>query len=407
MALYLYKAYDEKGHLTVGEIEAKDRNSAFEGLDKLNLYPFEIKPASNVQSVSWWRKDLFQPRQIKVKDLAEFANNMSVLLSAELPLVEVLSIIKENTGNKHLSNRYNQILSQVLSGSSLSDALKSIDNFFPPYFMSMVEAGEASGSLNIVFKELSSYLEASLKTREQIKSSLVYPIILIIMAILAAIIIFTILIPSIAPIFEGRGESTPFLVSFALSFEGFISDNFALIGLAICLGISLFLILLKNISFREKLDFFILKFPFIGPLYAEIETARLSRTLAILLKNGVPLLQSLNIIQPISKSEHFKKIINEGIANIKEGDTLNKVLQQNRIFPALAARLISLGEKVGNLEEMLVHTANVFDAKIKQKIKIMMTLLTPIITLMIGLGIGVLIVSVMDAILSVNDLAFQ
>lgn len=407
MATYQYKAYTKAGDVEEGEIEASDEIAVSALLFEKGLLPFETYKTTDQSELPWWKRDILGSGGMSNSALSNFTREMATLLSAGIPLDETLRVVERNTANNRMKAVTARLLKAVLSGTSLSDALRATTPPFPSYFVNVVQAGEASGSHGNVFSELAAHLEQSQQTRSQIQSALFYPAVLLIMAFFTLIILMTTLVPTIAQLFENRPEDMPTVISYSLSFQLFLSKfwlSLIILGAALfSLGVYVF----QQDGFRNWLDAVILSLPIVGRFVKGSETASITRTLATLLKNGLPLTTALATLHPICRNRVFAKSILRAEQMIKEGKSLNNAVTTANIFPEPTSSLIAIGEKTGKLDMMLLHLATIFDLEVKKQIAFMVAALTPVITLTIGLFVGILIISVMSAILSANDLAMQ
>lgn len=404
MSNYRYRAYNKSGTLEEGEVQAQSEQHGIEILYKRGVYPFEIR--QNIPSAKpWWQYEILGSAKISSKNLALFTREMATLLKAQLPLDEVLRIVCAQLPKGKMQSFGNKLLNDVVAGEALSQALSNQNDIIPKYYISLVQAGEASGSLDDVFIQLANFIEKSYEIRAKIRSALVYPSILMAVALIALVLIAMVLIPNLAPIFEDSGANMPFIISAIVSLQSIIVKNWISI-IMIVLGLIILTIwVLQSDTTKQRRDQLLLKLPVIGGLVTKTITARVARTLSVLLSNGVALIDALRIIRDVTGNDTFVRTLNTTINGIKEGQSLHDLLHKSRLFPDLSIRLIKVGEEAGKLDEMLLHTAQLFETQTQRQIDQFIALLTPALTLTLGLGIGALIMSVMTAILSVNDLA--
>lgn len=407
MPRYRYQAYTRNGAIETGEIDAVSGSAAIASISKKGLYPFETSEVEAAKGLRWWEREVFGGTQVSQADLAVFSREMATLLTADLPLDDTLRIVQENAQTKRMRQLTRQLLDKVREGISLSKALEDADGKFPGYFVSVVRAGEASGALGRVFMELASFIERALEIRTRLHSALIYPIVLLVMAVLAIVVIVVKLIPNIAALFADRGADMPWFVAVSLQMESLVSRHWLVLILAASACAVGLLLLARRESVRRSWDGLTLRMPIVGGLHAKSEVARLCRTLSTLLRSGVPLVSALETARPVVQNRHFVEMLDRAIERIREGGSLRDAMGDTRFLPEFSARLIAIGEETGRLEDMFSHIARIFEAQVQTRVDRLLTLFTPAITLIIGLGVGGLIMSVMNAILSVNELALQ
>ena len=408
MARYRYKAYDQRGSLTDGEIEARSREAALEGLHRKGLFPLEVADDKPAARQKWWEREIMGGGPLPLAGLALFTRELATLIKAELPLDESLRIVGlQPLIPQRVRATTRAVHQAVREGASLSDAMAQRSSDFPEYYWRLIQAGEASGSLGDVLDDLSTYLERSNEVRAQVGSALVYPAVLLVAAVVAVGVILTVLIPTVMPLFADAGAEPPATLKALVAAQQLVANNWVialgLTGLAIAGAVSAF----RNPALRLKLDRAMLKLPVVGTLIGNRETARLARTLATLTRNGVPMLQAVAISGAVLSNRAFKRAVEEAGEELKEGGGLSKPLEASGLFTDLSLRLIAVGEQTGQLDTMLMRVAGIYEATVQRQLARFLSLLTPILTLFIGFVVGSLILSVMSAIMSVNDLALQ
>lgn len=406
MPQFRYKAYTSAGTLTEGDIEAASSTAAIEALYRQNLVPFSTSETADGAKDSIWTRDLFGSGGIGRTGLAVLTRELATLTAAKLPLDECLRILASQSRNKKQKAVANKVLARVLDGDPLSTALEAEEDTFPGFYVSMVRAGETAGVLGSTLEDLADYLERQAEIRAKIASALIYPVILLAMAVAALVVIVAFLIPQLAPLFEGTGRDAPTAIAAFQTMRAFIEERWLMMGGASAVGVAALAMALSNEKVRLTLDRLKLHVPVFGDTVAAMEAARFARSLGSLLRGGVSLMPALDIVRAVSRNRVVKSAIASVIEEVREGAALHVPLKSAAIYPDFAVRLVEIGERAGKLDEMLLHAASIFEAQVQRRIDRLMSLLTPVLTLVIGLGVGGLMMSVMNAILSVNDLAF-
>ena len=399
-----YRAISSKGRDVRGKIEAESIAMAIKSLRKEGLTPYETTIDSD-EPEKWWNKDILEKSGLKRSELELFARELSTLINAQLPLDEALFSIYAMTEKSPVQGKAKAIREDVLKGDSFSESLRKQDIFADNY-IGLIRAGEASGSLGPIMTQIADTIAEENKTRNDIRSALFYPILLMTLAVAALIFIITVLLPSLAPIFEDSGTEMPKLARFLLKLGEALTSNWYILLFSAGLLIASSIYVFKSSSFKSQRDILCLRLPIIGTLKRNIETSKFNRTLGMLLKNDVPLTQALSITQKSTTNSVFSQTAEDMNEAIKQGDSFNSTYSNANIFSPLAIRLITIGDRSGTLTDMITKSSDILDAQIKRHIERLVGLLTPILTLGTGALIGAIVLSVLSAILSVNDLAF-
>ena len=408
MPRFRYRAYDQQGKLTEGEVEARSRELALTQLHQRGHLPLEVTEDRPGPQLKWWEREVFGGGGLPVSGLALLTRELATLIKADLPLDESLRIVSLQPLIPARIRRVTVALHEaVRGGESLSAALAARGTEFPEYYWRLVQAGEASGTLGDVLEDLTLFLERSSDVRSQVGSALLYPAVLLLAAVAALTIIMTVLLPTVVPLFKDAGATPPATLQFLVNLQEAVARNWIAVLAALAAGVIGLVVALRNRKLRASLDRFVLKLPLIGGLVSARETSRFARTMATLTRNGVPMLEAVRISGSVMQNQAFVGAVNAAGESLTEGDTLSAPLLQSGLFSELSLRLIAVGEQTGQLDTMLLRVATIFETALQRQLARLMTLLTPILTLLIGGLVGGLILSVMNAILSVNDLAFQ
>lgn len=406
MATFQYRAYGARGDLAEGRIDAVSRDAASDLLWAQGLTPFEMRVVDRFAK-SWWKRDLIARGGPTQADLASFTREFATLNAAEIPLDNALRIVAEQQTTPSMQKVVAEILADVLNGGSLSDAMQKHPRVFPLDYLSVVRAGEIGGTLGQVFEELADLLDRRMEIRARTQSSLIYPVVLVVLTLVSLAIIVGSLIPSIAPIFAESGKPMPVSMSVVVALRARWMEAATLVILLAGGSTAAAALALRQAGTRLAFDRFKLTIPSFGPLILHRETGRFARTLGTLLKAGVPLLQAAASARSVVGNGHVAAGIDRAIESIREGAALHHALRNEAILPSLALRMISVGEESGKLDRMLVRVAVIFEQRTQRNMERFMTMLTPFLTGIIAVLIGGLVMTVMNAIVGINDLAFQ
>jgi general secretion pathway protein F len=404
MANFRYQAYDLHGNFAAGIVEAASDTSATSILWSRGLTPFRLTKADRAE---WWRQEIRIGSGSQTKELTAFTRKFATLRNAEIPLDDALGIVLEQSTTERTKTLLADLRGEVLNGAALSEAMERRGTFFPADYVSMVRAGEIGGTEAQVIADLAELLERRLAIQAGVTSALIYPSLLIVLSIAAVFVLINALIPSLAPIFQGVGKPLPMAMSLLLEMQ----QAWLQILIAMCLGIGctafVWSVVRRRPSTILSLDRRKLALPLIGRFLLEQETARLARTLGMLLKAGVPLATAARATQNVVRNRWLAHGIDRTIEALQRGVALHRALGTETSLPAVALQMISVGEASGKLDHMLLQVAALYERQTQTSIDRFMSVLTPMLTVGIALLIGAMMLPIMDAVLSINDLVAQ
>lgn len=404
MPEFLYKATTLGGETVEGLMDGKDEESIIQGLHRLGYIPIRI--TSTQERRPSLRLSSFLPQRVGVKNLLIFTQELSTLISAGLPLDRSLGILGTLTENERLSEAVKDVLKRIEGGNSLAEALGNHPRIFPKLYVNMVKAGESGGFLEVILSRLAQYLQSTKEIRDYLISVMIYPLILMVVSGVSIVILMTFVIPRFARIFSDMGQAIPLSTQIMLSISYSIK-SYWWIGLGIILMIYLGLrIYNQDEERRLRWDKFKLRWVAIGDLIKKVEVARFSRTLGTLIQSGVSILPALNLVQEISQNRVISRSIAYVHDRLREGKAISKSLEEAGVFPPLAVYLISVGEETGKLDAMLIKVAESYEENVRNTIKRFVSLLEPLIILVMGAVVGFIVISMLLAIFSINEIPF-
>ncbi len=401
MPIYEYKAVSAAGETITGEMQAPSEEIVIARIQEQGGIPIQAREAGKGIRLG----ALFAPRQgLSQRQIGDMTQQLSTLLSAGLPLDRSLGILVELSDNERVKATVQKIRNRVREGGSLSDALEERHGVFSRFYINMVRAGEVGGSLDQTLARMAEYLERAKELKDNVVSALIYPALLVFLAIVSLMLLMVYVIPQFTPMFEDFGGELPFMTRIVVG-VGEMLQNFwwAIAGLMLLISVW-FRSQMASAQSRFVWDGRFLRIKWVGDLLAKIETARFTRTTGTLIVNGVPLLSALTIAKNVMTNTVLSHDVADAAKKVKTGVPLARALAADDHFPSLALQMISVGEETGRLDHMLLKVADTYDREVRVTIDRLMSLLVPVLTLGLALLIGMIVMSVLMAILSINEL---
>ena len=403
MAEYFYKATTLAGQTVEGAMEGKDEATVVHSLHQLGYIPIRISTGRENGNVS--RLVFLSPR-VGIKDLVAFTQEFSTLASAGLPIDRSLEILSDLAENQKLREVVRDVLKRIREGSSLADALSHHPRVFPRLYVNMMKAGEAGGFLETILVRLTRYLQSTKATRDYLVSTLIYPLILTFISGISVIILVTFVIPRFAKIFSDMGQSIPLPTQIVLTFSDLFVRYWWVGAGAIALVVLLWKMYIQKEEGRLRWDRSKLNWMVVGNMIKKIEVARFARTLGTLLQSGVSILSALTLVKEISQNLAVARSIEQIHDRLKEGKGISKTLQDLNVFPPLAVHMIHVGEETGKLDEMLIKVAEAYEENVQTTLNRIVSLLGPLIIVFMGGVVGFIVVSLLLAVFSINEIPF-
>ncbi|WP_242102740.1 MULTISPECIES: type II secretion system F family protein [unclassified Lysobacter] len=402
MPLYRYKALNSRGEMLDGQMEAGSDGEVVLRLQEQGHLPVEARLASEGGGESAWRA-LFKPKPFAGQRLVQFTQQLATLLGAGQPLDRALTILLELPEDEIARRTITDIRDAVRGGAALSTALERQHGTFSKLYINMVRAGEAGGSLHETLARLADYLERSRAMRGRVINALIYPVILLAMVGLSLLFLLGFVVPQFAAMYDSLDAELPLFSKIVVNLGLFVRDWWILLVVLPALALWWFDRKRRDPAFRARLDAWLLRQKFAGPLVAKIETARLARTLGTLLRNGVPLLTALGIGRNVLGNRVLADAVEAAGDEVKNGIGLSTALGRSKVFPRLALQMIQVGEESGALDSMLLKTADTFDTETGLALDRMLAALVPVVTLLLAMIVGVVILAVLTPIYDLTN----
>jgi general secretion pathway protein F len=403
MPVFQYAAYTPAGGIETGKIDAQSGEEALGLLAARGLTPFETREMRRPRR----SLPLASRAGIASEDIALLARELATMLEAQVPVDETLRLLAGQVQSARSRRLVEALLTDILSGASLSSALARHEPDIPPLMISLVRAGEVRGALGPTLSEIARLLESRAEVRGRVRSALIYPLALAAIAAGTLVIILTVLFPSLIQLFEESGSDPPLVLALARDAVQLLETQWALLLPAFSM-----LTMTTGFAFtrpgaRRSIARILGKLPLIGDLRRKLTVAAFTRTLGTLLRNGVQVVEALSIAAGVVRGTHLGERLRDVTVSIQQGSKLSAALAASDALPSAATRLIAIGEESNRVDAMLLHLADMYDREAARALERAMTLLSPLITVAIGIVVGGIILSVMQAVLSVNTLALN
>jgi len=404
--VFEYKAATNSGDVVQGEMEAASQEAVIRRLQAEGHIPIRAEEITRSAPGETPSAFTFQRRRPGRADVNVFTIELATLLQAGLPLDKALEMLVTIADKSPFREVLEKLLTQVRGGASLSAALESHGRLFSRFYRNMVKAGEASGALDVALARLAEFMERSRELRDSVLSALLYPIVLVVVGILSMAVILGLVIPKISQMFAEAGQQLPWFTRIVVAAGGLVENYWWLMALGI---VGIYIFMRRQYAdpvARSRWDGRLLRLPLVGALIARLEAARFTRTLGTLLGNGVPLLDAIAIAKEVVANQVIADGIRRVTEQVRQGEGLARPLTEARVFPPLAGHLMQVGEESGNLEAMLMQLAQIYEREVQSALRRLMAVLEPILILGLAVVIAAIILSVVMAILSINNLAF-
>lgn len=402
MATYEYVVVDKSGKQKKGNMEAQTPERVKEFLKNEGLIPISVKEQS------FLNKDLnIGSKKVKPRDLSVFCRQFNSILSAGVTIINALQMLSEQTENKVLRQAIKEVQIDVEKGESLTAAMAKQNETFPPLLIHMVEAGEASGSLEIAFERMAIQFEKQAKVNGMVKKALMYPIAVLVVAIVVVIVMLIVVFPQFEEMFADLGSDLPAITKIVTSMSQFVQDFWWLL-LAIVvvafLGIRTFAKTADGQILFSKLS---LNMPMVSNLTIKSSSATLARTLSTLLAAGIPLVDAVNIVAKVISNAIVRNALENCEEEIKRGVPLSVPLQESGVFPPMVCHMTKIGEETGNVEDMLGKIADYYEEEVENATAALTSMLEPLMIVVLGVLVGFILLAIYMPILSMYSAVDQ
>jgi len=388
MPTYVWKGKNRYGDMVGGERVAASKEELGRLLQKDQISVVSIAPAKGGFAIPFLKRE-----KVRLKDLAIYSRQLSVLIDAELPLIQSLGILEEQQKNAYFKNVIKTVKDDVEAGSTLNQAKRKHPKAFDDLYCNLIASGEQSGSLDIMLRRLAEFIEKNVRLQAKVKQAMIYPVAIFVFAILVAIFMLWKVIPIFANIFRDLGAELPFITATVVAMSEFI-QKYGIFVIAGLVGLFfLFRYYRSTTPGRWSTDRLILKLPIIGKLMYKVAMTRVTRTLATLISGGVPMLEALKITSTTAGNVVIEKQVIDARKLVSEGKTLNESFKLSGTFPTMMLQMINVGEATGTLDEMLSKLAAFYDEEVDNAVSSLLSVLEPIMMIFVGGIVGGLVIS--------------
>lgn len=395
MATFLYIATNDDNKSVNGTIEATDRAAVISALTKQGLHPISVRQESTGKKSS---KKLFGQGRVKSDDIVIFTRQLSVMVSAGVPLLRALSSLQQHTESEALKKVLIGVIEDVQGGAALADALGKSPGTFSEIYVNMVRAGEAAGILDEILKRLAVQQEKNATIRKKVKSAMTYPMVLIGITVIAFFGLMLFVIPQIGKIVSDLGgpdAKLPGLTLAMLGISGFMTSYWFILLPGIIGGVILLLRYLKTPKGRSQLHHFVLKVPGIKTIAVKLAVARFARTFSALMGAGVAVLEALDVTARALGNVVFEEALKSAAKEVKNGATLSSIIDKNPLFPPIVAQMLAVGEETGQTDVVLVKVADFYEEEVDVAIDGISAIIEPVMIVIMGGMVGLIAASVM------------
>jgi general secretion pathway protein F len=402
MPVYEYKGVTAQGKKVSGVQDGDGMKSVRAKLKKDGIVVLEIQEGGALRA-GRSREITFGRGRVSLSDLANSTRQLATLLSSGLPLMETLTVLVEQEEAQALKSALSAVRDSVREGASLADALKANPKAFSALYVNMVSAGEASGTLEITLSRLADFLDEQVRFRGRFAAALAYPALMSLIGVGVLFFLFSFVLPRVVGMFEDMKQQLPFMTIALLWMVQIASKGWW--AILIALG-GAFYYLRRYFSTpvgKAWFDERVLRFPVFGSLIKMVAVSRFTRTLGTLLHSGVPTLAALDIVQSVVGNSVLAGAINRARENVREGESIAEPLRRSGLFPPVVIQMVSVGEKSGELEKMLLKISDSFDRMVETRMTALMSLLEPVIILVMGVVVGFIVIAIMLPILQMSS----
>jgi type IV pilus assembly protein PilC len=397
--VFKWEGKTRQGTIQKGELAAKSKDEVMTLLRRQNILPISVSSKPKELSFQFGTG-------ITDKDIVILTRQLATMIDAGLPLVQCLEILGNQSENKGLSKTVTQVRSDVESGATFAEALKKHPKVFDNLYVNMVAAGEAGGILDTILQRLAAYMEKLSKIKRQIKSAMIYPSVILFVAISVVALLMVVVVPMLANMFADMGHALPWPTRVVIAISNFMKGiGGVVVALSLVLSIVGLVQWRKTLTGQRVTDAIALKIPVMGMLIQKVAVAKFTRTLGTLISSGVPIMEGLIIVAKTAGNKVVEEAIVATRQSVSEGKTLAEPLTKSKVFPPMVTQMISVGEATGALDNMLGKIADFYDDEVDAAVAALTSMLEPILMIFLGVTVGFVIVAMYMPIFQMGAMA--
>jgi general secretion pathway protein F len=398
-----YRGLNNAGKNIKGQIEAENIKSARTRLKREGIYVIEIKDKKSEAQKS--AKSLGFGRGVNVQDLSMMTRQLATLVKAQIPLVDCLAALVDQVENITLKGTLSEVRQAVNEGSSFHKALSKYPKVYPQIYVSMIEAGEMSGTLDVILIRLAEFTEKQNELKNKVRGAMLYPLLMGVFGFIVMIVLFVFVIPQITAVFDDMKQTLPWYTTLLIGMSNFIASYWIIITVVLVFGTISFLKWKASPSGRPQWDAISMKLPVVGKLTRMIAVSRFAKTLSTLLSGGVPMLNAFDIVKTVVDNKVFEKVISDARDNVSEGESIAAPLKKSGEFPPIVLHMIAIGEKTGELESMLSQVSEAYDFQVDNAVSGLTSVLEPLMIILMGVIIGFIVLAILVPIFQMSNIA--
>jgi general secretion pathway protein F len=419
MPLYAWKGLDASGKTINGTREADGPKGLRQVLRKDSVFLTEMREvvggqrstaamAGSVSTGKGLKREIDFGRlfeRVRPQEVAMFTRQLAVLLKAGIPLAEGLSALAEQADNRKLQMILAGVRQRVNEGGALAEALAQHPKVFPELYTNMVRSGEAAGNLDAVLERLAQFMDEEIALKSKVASALTYPIVMVVLGVVVMSILMVVVVPQIATVFEDSGKTLPWNTQALILMANLTGGYWWILVPLLVLIVIGFRRWTRTARGRALVDRLALRTPVLGPLLRYVAVARFSRTLSTMLASGVPLLTALEITKKVLNNTVLEGVVEQARDTIREGESIATTLKRSGEFPPMMCHMVAVGERSGQLESMLENVANAYERDVETKVGRLTALLSPLMIVIMGIGVGFMVFSILGPIMDMQQIA--
>lgn len=399
MPVFDYEVIDQNGKTKKGNLEGNDVEAVKAALKSQGLVPISVEK----QTLLTKDIDIAIGKRVSSKELSIFCRQFSSILNAGVTIVSALEMLYEQSENKYMAAAIRDVQTSVEKGESLADGMRTQPKVFPEILVNMVEAGEASGSLDVALDRMTTHFEKSDTLRSTVINAMIYPIIVVIVSIGVVVLMMVKVVPSFMDMFEEVDGELPAITKMVVGISSFLTSHGLLLSILLALLIVLFVVYKNSDKGRYQLSALVLKLPLFGKLIRKSSSATFTRTLSTLLASGISLIDAVEITSRVIGNQVMREVLLQAKDEVERGVALSEPLEASGQFPPMVYRMLRIGEETGNMESMLDKVADFYEDDVKNTTQALTTIMEPVIIIVLALVVGTIMLAVLSPMFSLYN----